>query len=331
MSETIRFGIVGTSSITEKFLDGANHVKDFSLAAVYSREESKARDFAKKYGAENIFTDLEKMAKSDLIDAVYIASPNAMHAKQAEVFLKNKKHVLCEKAFASNVKEVNEMISVSKENKMVLMEAMKTEYLPGFFAVKENLHRIGKVRKYFGNYCQYSSRYDKFKQGIVLNAFKPELSNGSIMDIGVYCIHPMVYLFGEPNKLKANAVLLESGVDGEGSILFNYDNMEAVVMYSKITNSRVSSEIQGEEGNIVIDNINTFEKVKIVFRNGEEEDLSRVHIEDNMCYELEEFISLVKEQDTKKALQRLKVSKSVMEIMDEARKQIGLVFPADKN
>lgn len=121
------------------------------------------------------------------------------------------------------------------------------------------------------------------------------------------------------------------GWGGEGSILFNYDNMEAVVMYSKITNSRVSSEIQGEEGNIVIDNINTFEKVKIVFRNGEEEDLSRVHIEDNMCYELEEFIRLVKEQDTKKALQRLKVSKSVMEIMDEARKQIGLVFPADKN
>lgn len=325
----IRFGVIGTNNITEWFLQGAANVKEFVLTAVYSRSEEKGKAFAKKYNVKNIFTDLEEMAKSDVIDAVYIASPNALHAEQTILFLNHKKHVLCEKAFASNVKEVQKMIETAKKNNVILMEAMKTEETPTFKAVKENLHRIGKVRRYFGCYCQYSSRYDKYKEGVILNAFKPELSNGALMDIGVYCIHPMVNLFGKPKELKANAIMLASGVDGEGSILFKYEDMDGIAIYSKITNSNLSSEIQGEDGNIIIEKINKFEKAKIIFRDGREEDLSQDHIEDDMCYEIEKFIALIKEDDTESSYNSLQISQWVMEIMDEVRKQIGLVFPAD--
>ena len=325
----IRFGVIGTNNITEWFLQGAANVKDFVLTAVYSRSEEKGKAFAEKYNVNNIFTDLEEMAKSDVIDAVYIASPNALHAEQTILFLNHKKHVLCEKAFASNVKEVQQMIETAKKNKVILMEAMKTEETPTFKAVKENLHRIGKVRRYFGGYCQYSSRYDKYKEGVVLNAFKPELSNGALMDIGVYCIHPMVNLFGKPKELKANAIMLASGVDGEGSILFEYEDMDGIAMYSKITNSSLSSEIQGEDGNIIIERINKFEKAKIIFRDGREEDLSQAHIEEDMCYEIEKFIALIKKDDMESSYNSLQISQWVMEIMDEVRKQIGLVFPAD--
>ncbi|WP_341467137.1 hypothetical protein [Clostridium septicum] len=86
------------------------------------------------------------------------------------------------------------MIKVAKENNVVLMEAMKTTLFPNFKIIKDNLYKIGKVRRYFASFCQYSSRYDKYKSGEILNAFKPELSNGSLMDIGVYCIAPMVNL-----------------------------------------------------------------------------------------------------------------------------------------
>lgn len=325
----IRFGVIGTNNITEWFLQGAANVKEFVLTAVYSRSEEKGKAFAKKYNVKNIFTDLEEIAKSDVIDAVYIASPNALHAEQTILFLNHKKHVLCEKAFASNVKEVQKMIETAKKNNVILMEAMKTEETPTFKAVKENLHRIGKVRRYFGCYCQYSSRYDKYKEGVILNAFKPELSNGALMDIGVYCIHPMVNLFGKPKELKANAIMLASGVDGEGSILFKYEDMDGIAIYSKITNSNLSSEIQGEDGNIIIEKINKFEKAKIIFRDGREEDLSQDHIEDDMCYEIEKFIALIKEDDTESSYNSLQISQWVMEIMDEVRKQIGLVFPAD--
>ncbi|WP_138207126.1 Gfo/Idh/MocA family protein [Haloimpatiens lingqiaonensis] len=331
MSKKIRFGVIGTSKITEWFLNGASKLEDFCLVAVYSRNEEKGGAFAEKYGVTNVFTNLEEMAKSNLIDAVYIASPNAFHKEQSILFLKNKKHVLCEKAFASNSMEVEEMIQTAKENNVLLMEAMKTTHLPNFKVIKENLHRIGKVRRYFGNFCQYSSRYDKYKEGIILNAFKPELSNGALMDIGVYCIHPMVNLFGKPKEIKPNALMLESGVDGEGSVLFKYDNMDALIMYSKIANSYIPSEIQGEKGSITIETMNNFQKVKILLKNGEEEDLTQNQIKDDMYYEVQHFINLIKENKTESSINSYENSKLVMEIMDSVRDKIGLVFPADKN
>lgn len=325
----IRVGILGTNNITDWFLSGAKEVEGFELTAVYSRNENKAREYASKYGVKDIFTNLEEMAKSDLIDAVYIATPNSLHAEQSILFLNNKKHVLCEKAFASNLEEVLAMIKAAKENKVLLMEAMKTTLLPNFQVVKENLHRIGKVRKYFASFCQYSSRYDKYKNGEILNAFKPELSNGALMDIGVYCIEPMINLFGKPRSIKANALMLESGVDGEGSIILDYEDKEGIVMFSKISNSYLPSEIQGEEGSIIIEKINTFEKIKLILKTGEEIDLSKEHVADNMFYEVKEFINLIKNNELESQINTFETSINTITIMDEARKQIGLVYPAD--
>ncbi|WP_411170054.1 Gfo/Idh/MocA family protein [Clostridium sp. MB05] len=327
----INIGVIGTNFITEWLIAGGREVEGVKISAVYSRTEEKAKEFAEKFNIENVFTNLEEMAKSDLLDAVYIASPNAMHAKQAILFLNNKKHVLCEKAFASNTKEVNEMINAAKENDVVLMEAMKTTLLPNFRVIKDNLHKIGKVRKYFASFCQYSSRYDKYKAGEILNAFKRELSNGALMDIGVYCIAPMVNLFGKPKTIKANGIMLKTGVDGEGSIVFGYDDMEGVVIYSKISNSYLPSEIQGEEGSIIIDKINSFENIKIVYRDGREENLSLEHKEANMCYEVEEFANLIRNNEKESKINSLKVSKDVIEVIEEARKQIGIEYPADED
>ena len=325
----IRIGVIGTNFITDRLIEGAKEVKDANIAAVYSRTEERAKEFADKHNIKYTFTNLEEMAKSDLIDAVYIASPNSLHASQTIVFLKNKKHVLCEKPFASNKKEVEEMINAAKENNVVLMEAMKTTLLPNFKVIKENIHKIGKVRKYFASFCQYSSRYDKYKAGEVLNAFKNELSNGAIMDIGVYCISPMVNLFGKPNTIKANGIMLKTGVDGEGSAVFGYDDMEGTVIYSKISNSYLPSEIQGEEGSIIIDKINTFNNVKIIYRDGREEILSVKQKDANMYYEVEEFVNLIKNGEKESKINSLQVSRDVIEVIDEARKQIGVTYPAD--
>lgn len=326
----INIGIVGSNFIVDRLIEGAREVSGVNIAAIYSRTEERAKEFAKKHGIKYTYTNLEEMAKSDLIDAVYIASPNALHSSQTILFLNNKKHVLCEKAFASNTKEVDAMIKAAKENDAVLMEAMKTTLLPNFRVIKENIHKIGKVRKYFASYCQYSSRYDKYKAGEVLNAFKNELSNGAIMDIGVYCISPMVNLFGRPNTVKANGIMLNTGVDGEGSVIFGYDDMEGVVIYSKISNSYIPSEIQGEEGNIIIDRINGFNKVKIIYRDGREEDLSLEQKEADMCYEVEEFVNLINSGEKESKINSLKVSRYVIEVIEEARKQIGVSYPADK-
>lgn len=326
----ISFGIVGTSKITDRFLKSASLIPDFKLNAVYSRTYEKGKAFAEKYGVKNVFTNLDEMSKSNLIDAVYIASPNSLHAEQSIKFLNNKKHVLCEKPMASNVKEVNAMVKAAKDNKVLLMEAMKVTFLPNFKVIKDNLHKIGKVRRYFASYCQYSSRYDAYKNGEILNAFKQEFSNGAIMDIGTYCIHPLVNIFGKPNKIAASTLKLESGVDGEGSVIVSYDDMEGVIIYSKITNSYIQSEIQGEEGSIVFDKINPIEKVSIIYRDGRVEDISVPQRKETMYYEAKEFIEDIKNGKLESSTNSYFESITAMEIIENARKQTGIVFPADR-
>lgn len=326
----VRFGIIGTNWITESFIQAASKVEEFSLSAVYSRTNDKALEFADKYGAEHTYTDLNEFVKSPEFDAVYIASPNSLHASQAVLCMENGKHVICEKPIASNADEVSKMIAAAKENNVVLMEALKTTQLPNFLAIKENLHKIGKVRRYFASYCQYSSRYDKYKEGTVLNAFKPEFSNGSLMDIGIYCVYPAVALFGEPNEVKASSYMLESGVDGEGSLLLTYEEMDAVIMYSKITNSYVPSEIQGENGSIIIDKIHTPESVKIQYKDGTVEDITREQVSESMYYEAKEFISLVSENIQQSELNSHQNSLITARILETARKQVGLIYPADQ-
>jgi scyllo-inositol 2-dehydrogenase (NADP+) len=325
----IRFGVIGTNWITDSFITAASLHKDFQLSAVYSRSQEKATEFASKYGVNLTFTNMEDMAKSNDIDAVYIASPNSYHAEHAITMMKGKKNVLCEKPIASNTRELRQMIQTAKENDVLLMEALKTTFLPNFHAIKDNLHKIGPVRRYFASYCQYSSRYDAYKEGTILNAFKPEFSNGSLMDIGVYCLYPLVSLFGKPLELQANGFLLETGVDGEGSVILKYQDKEAVVLFSKIANSYLPSEIQGEEGSIVFDKVNPPDEVKVYYRHGEVEDIAREQSYPPMYYEAKEMIELIQQGKKESDVNSYATSLVVMEILDEARRQMGVKYPTD--
>ena len=325
----IRFGVIGTNKITEAFIEAASQVDDFMLSAVYSRTEERAKEFASKYNVQHTFTNIEFMAQSKQVDAVYIASPTSSHAEQAVLLMNNGVHVLCEKPIASNVNELEKMIQAAKKNNVILMEALKSTLLPTFKTIQENLHKIGTVRNYFASYCQYSSRYDAYKAGTVLNAFNPAYSNGALMDIGVYCIYPMVVLFGKPESLQANALLLDSGVDGQGSLLFKYKEMTGSVMYSKISNSYVPSEIQGEEGSLIIDHIDKPNNITLIYKDGTSENLPQTLDRPIMYYEVKEFIDLIQMGQSESVNNSLTHSMQVMELLDETRKQIGLVFPAD--
>jgi scyllo-inositol 2-dehydrogenase (NADP+) len=325
----IRFAVIGTNWITDRFLDAAGKVDDFKLTAVYSRTEERAKEFAGRYEVEHTFTDLNEMAESDTFDAIYIASPNVLHSQQSIFFLNKGKHVLCEKPAAVNSTEWKLMVQAARKNNVLLMEALKTTFIPAFHSIKKNLTKIGKVRRFVSVKNQYSSRYDAYRSGTVLNAFKPELGNGSLMDIGIYCIVPIVTLFGMPKSITAQGMLLDTGADGEGTVLFKYENMEAVAMYSKITNSTIPSEIQGEDGSIIIDSISDPKKVEIQYRDGSIEDISMNQEENTMYYEIREFVDLIKRGETESAMQTFQLSSDTISILDEAREQIGIKFPSD--
>jgi len=326
----LRFGIIGTNFIVDKIIEASRLDERFELTAVYSRTQGQADLFAKKHTIPYTFTSLEEMAKSDLIDAVYIASPNALHARQSILFMQQGKHVLCEKPLASNEREVRLMIDAAKENNVVLMEAMKPTLTPNFRKVIDNIKRLGVIRRYFSCYCQYSSRYDKLKAGEVLNAFKPELSNGAVMDLGVYTIYPMVVLFGKPKKIDATGLLLSTGVDGQGAVNLEYDGMNATVLYSKIADSALPTEIQGEEATLTLDRINIISDVTLKYRNGEVRDLTVPENPNDYYHEIAEFIDLVEQGKKESVINSHENSLITIQIIDEIRRQLDVRFPADE-
>ena len=334
----IRFGVIGTNFITDWIIAGAKQDERFELVAVCSRTQERANEFAAKYDIPYTFTSLEEMAASPLIDAVYIATPNYLHASQSILCMKHGKHVLCEKPMASNAYEVKQMIAASRQYGVTLMEAMKPTLTPNFRVLREALPKAGVIRRYFASYCQYSSRYDKFKEGIVLNAFKPELSNGAMMDIGVYTVYPMVVLFGRPNKISASGVVLSTGTDGQGAVNFEYEGMNATVLYSKIANSSLPTEIEGEGGNFMLDKINQINRVtwqaRPVASSGKGpltpvEDISAVTDKDEYYYEVAEFINLVQAGKLESEVNSHENSLITIEIIDEVRRQLGVSFLAD--
>jgi len=311
----MKFGIIGTNWITDRLITAAKEHPKFSIGAVYSRTEETGSAFAEKHNIENVYTDMLEMFQSDDIEAVYIASPNAFHAEQSILAMKNGIHVLCEKPAVTSLTEMDQVIKASRDHQTTYMEAMKSTVTPTFLNLKENLTKIGPLRRFVFHYNQYSSRYDKYKEGIIENAFKPELGNGAKTDLGVYCIAPIIHLVGEPISVLKNSYLLSTGADGQGSMILNYDEFEAVIMYSKISDSHSPNEIQGENGIIEIDKISDPEQIIIKYKDGQTEDISVKHEFNTMYYEVDEFIKCVHNNQIESTINTHEISRSVTKVL----------------
>ena len=153
-------------------------------------------------------------------------------------------------------------------------------------------------------------------------------------------IYPMVVLFGMPERIIASGTILSSDTDGQGSVLFQYPGMEAMVLYSKIADSYLPTEIQGEDGTMLVDRINSIRKVTLIPRKqlviaGKSGQVTPVDLtfatdKDEYCYEVSEFIDLVLAGKRESAINSHQNSLAVMQITDEIRRQLGVTFPADR-
>ncbi|ASU24347.1 oxidoreductase [Vibrio qinghaiensis] len=323
----IRLAVIGTNWITDQFIEGALGTGKFQLVAVYSRSLDKAKQFAEKYDDPALFTDLKTLGESDNVDAVYIASPNVLHCSQSIQMMQAGKHVICEKPLASDFSLAQQMYQVAKQHSVVLFEAFITPHLPNFSVLKQELSQIGAIRKAVLSYCQYSSRYPKYLKGEMPNTFLPEFSNGSIMDIGYYCLGSAIELFGEPKSVQAQAHLLETGVDGNGSVILGYDGFDVLLMHSKTSDSYLPSEIQGEEAALHVEMISTCNRITRINRAGQTQDLSIEQHANRMFYEAQKFADQIQNKtiDEQCKLRSLTVSK----LLTEIRRQTGVIFPTD--
>ena len=328
--KNVTLGIIGTNFVSDWLCDSVKVTDGIELAAVYSRTAEKGGEFAAKHEISRVYTDMEEFLSSD-IDAVYIATPNFLHFPQAADALRHGKHVLVEKPAALDEEQFKELEKIAAENKVILLEAMRPAHDPGLELVRQSMGEIGTIRRAVFDFCQYSSRYDRYRAGEILNAFNPALGNAALMDIGVYALHVCVSLFGEPESVYAKSVILPNGFEGMGTAFLSYPGMQAEVVYSKITESALPSVITGEDGWVTMGKLSLMESAAVKKRGGEEKILYADRFidrqENNMIYEAADFAKAVRgELDP---VPYNKTTRITLRVMDEIRRQNGIVFPCE--
>mgnify|MGYP002512073779 CR=1 FL=1 len=327
----VRFGITGTGRISDWVLKGAAQDPRIKIDAVCSRTAGAAEAFIARNplaAGAKVYTSVEEMVADPQVDAVYVGTPNHTHCLYTIAALKAGKHVLCEKPLAISAEEGRRMVEVARKSGCLLMEAMISTLNPNFLAVASRIDEIAPVRNYSSFFCQYSSKFEALKRGEVATSFKPGTA-GALRDVGVYTLYPMVALFGRPSRIQANlqTVTTAEGVsDVQGTAYLGYDGMDAILTWSKTYDSFQPTEIAGEKGNLILDEIHIARKTEIVPHaaptSGQGPKPGRTLVGEGLpfneyYYEFKEFADLIEKGLKESSWNSLQTSLTVLEIIDE--------------
>lgn len=320
----MRLGIIGKGKIVKNLMEAKNELPVEAVALLVREgalESGKA--FAAEYGMEAVFTELSSLVAWKP-DAVYVAVPNHMHYSYTKAALSAGCNVILEKPACSNTAELSELIALSREKGVYLMEAMTTWYLPAFAKLKEALPSLGRLRLVNLTYCQRSSRYDAFREGKVQPAFDPKASGGSLMDINIYNIAAAVELFGAPEKVSYSANI-ERSIDTSGVAVLHYKDFQVVATGAKDCGLVAGGQFLGDEGTITFDG-----PVSLVSSFTGKESFAVSNPPHRMLPEFLMFAEILQGKHDALYEKNLQSSLTVAKILDEGRRQAGIRFPADK-
>lgn len=327
----INFAVIGTGWITDSFIKGAQATDAWKLVAVYSRKEETGKKFGFQYDVATVHTSLESLAGDSNVQAVYIASPNSFHYEQAKSMLNAKKHVILEKPTTSTVAEFEDLCSIAKSNGVHLIEAFRHIQEVNFKVLKSNLDKLGPVYGGSLNYATYSSRYSNVLNGETPNIFSLEFSGGSLVDIGVYPISMAVALFGKPNSQTYKPVIIATGVDGGGVVVLNYEEFAVSINQSKCYASRAPTEFYGQNGTFILNAVTDIDRVDFLdAKSKKTEELAHKKAELNLQEEAAEFARIINENDQEAAKKLEEISRIIINITTDLRKQNGIVFKAEQ-
>lgn len=319
----IRWGIIGLGKIANKFATDLQTLDHCELYAVGSRHQEKANSFAKQHNATKAYGNYEILAADPNIDAVYIATPHSFHKKHAILCLNHKKAVLCEKPLAMNLQEVEEMIAAAMANKVLLMEALWTYFLPHYqFVLKElftgKYGSINKLEADFG-----------FQPRVDMNSrvFNKSLGGGSLLDVGIYPIFAALSTLGRPIDVDAKARFFNNGVDASCKIIFNYYNgVKAFLNSSLLEETPTEAVFYCENGIIKINGQFHRPSSVTITHNGKQ----TTHTFDcptlGYSYETAHFNELLRNNKTESPIMTHDFSRDLMFILDDVRNLINLKY-----
>ena len=294
------------------------------------RDSAKA--FAAQYNIPHWYASYEELAADPALDAIYIATPNALHYENCKLCLEHGKHVICEKPLSAHAKDVAELQALAKERGLIYLEAIMFMHLPQRKLLEEALKKIGDISVAKIDFCQRSSKYDAYLAGSLPNIFNPALETGALMDLGVYCVYPALYLFGKPQNTLAVSHLLASGADGSDIVAMQYPDKLVNLVFSKVGQAGANTDFQGTNGTVSVESISKLANISIRYNNGTVEEVCGEEEKFKlMGYEAKDFYRYITEPEASRAEyeQCSALAYDVSVYMEEIRKLANIRFPSD--
>ncbi len=322
MTKIIKWGILGLGNIAQKFAEDLSLIEDAELVAVASRSKLKANNFSTKFNVKQAYDSYVDLAKDPNVEAIYIATPHTFHKEHAILCMKHKKAVLCEKPFAMNSNEVDEMITVAQENNVLLMEALWTFFLPHYKYLLDaiNSQSLGELEKLEADFG-FKAAYDL--EGRFL---KKEIGGGSLLDIGIYPIFAALSTLGKPKNIEANASFYKTGADSECNMFFNYDEATAILKSTLLKETKSEAIYTFTDGVVKL-NTRFHEPTTItIIQNDIETTKDIPYIGFGYYYEILHFNQLLRDDKKESDIMTFEFSKVLIETIDKVRNLIGLEY-----
>ncbi|GEK92112.1 Gfo/Idh/MocA family protein [Alkalibacterium kapii] len=323
----LRLGTIGTSMITEQFVEAAKASGDYTYQGVYSRHIKKANSFKDRYGAAKAYDDFEAFLSDDAIDVIYVASPNSLHFSQAKEAIMHGKHAIVEKPMITSLSQWTELIDLAKEKGVIVVEAARHIFEPNFVKLTEVIQGFEGIYGASLVYAKYSSRFDNVLAGQEPPIFSTKFGGGAVNDLGIYTVYAALRWFGKPESVHAFSQKISTGVDGKGIVILRYPDYDVTIRYGKIITALASSEVYGLGKTLVLDAITGVEKAELVdARTRERKTIELDEPSENpLIWEAKAFADVMKNPDKEESKEKLNdwlsLSHDVHEVLETIRQQ----------
>lgn len=316
----VRYGIIGAGQISNKFAQAVHLANNSIVTAVASRNIETAKEFSVKNNIQLAYGDYDELLSSNEIDVVYVGTVNQTHMEIIEKAISYKIPVICEKPIVTKLEQMERIISLAKENDVLIMEAMWTRFLPAIVKAKEWVDS-GLIGKVTDIETEFSYKLPEFDENSRL--LSQEYEGGAIYDLGVYCIEFTTFFAkSEVKKVKSLAQLFKTGVDIDSSSIIQFeDDLIARMSFGFTNNRKNDGYIFGENGHIHLKNFHRSREITLFNKDNDEIDNFLDSQENGFVFQVEHFSQLYlnnkKESDVVPYSENIKTIK----IYDEMKSQ----------
>jgi predicted dehydrogenase len=323
----MRWGIIGTGFIANQFAEGLAVLPLAELVAVGSRAAQTANNFADKFNVPHRYDSYQALADDPDVDVVYVSTPHSLHKENSMLCLDAGKAVLCEKPFTINATEAEAVVNLARKNRLFLMEAMWTRYIPLIIKVRQMVVQgvIGELQILVAD-IGFRPKFDPQSR-----LFDPNLGGGALLDVGIYPVSMARMFFGSPSRISSMGQFGQTGVDERGAVILGYEGGQMAVMYMSIRNNTPNEAILlGSKGQIRIHNPMNRPTTFTLSRPGRADEVNEVPIDGNgYNYQASEVMRCLQEGQLESPTMPLDESLAIMRTMDEIRTQWGLRYPME--